>query len=189
MSYDQIRGWMDFEDVYDIAIAEARDGDTLIEVGVAYGKGLAYLTRAAMTSGKDLHIIGVDPWDSVWGYWDDLSILVDKAGGAREAFEGEMAKFAPEERQRADVWQATSLAAASRIADHPRTVSFVFIDAVHDYEHCKEDIAAWMPLIRPGGIIAGHDHTPSWPGVEQAVREAFGDGYEVRGSSWIKRLP
>jgi hypothetical protein len=45
-----------------------------------------------------------------------------------------------------------------------------------------------MPLVRPGGVIGGHDHTPSWPGVEEAVRSVFGDNYEIRGSSWIKRI-
>lgn len=201
MSYAEIRGWMDFEDVYDIAVAEAAEGDTLIEVGVAYGKGLAYLTRKAMDSGKNLDVVGVDPWESVWGYWDDLSILVDKEGGAHEAFEAEMRRYAPDERAHCVTMQVTSVRAAEIIqgyigaaiaAGNPRTaprISFVFIDAVHDYEHCKEDIAAWKPLIKPGGIIAGHDHTPSWPGVEQAVREAFPGGYEVHKSSWLKRLP
>ncbi len=192
MSWDQIRGWYDFQDIYAEAIAAARDEDTLVEVGVAYGKSLAHLARMAIDAGKACRIIGVDPWESVWGYWDDLSILVDKEGGAREAFEAEMARYAPEERKRVDVWQKTSTDAAALVAMNQfqsGRPSFVWIDAVHDKPHVLEDIAAWMPLIRPGGVIGGHDHTPSFPGVEEAVTEAFGkDGYEVRGSSWIKRL-
>ncbi len=188
MSWEQIRGWYDWESIYDEAVAAARDDDTIVEVGVAYGKSLAYLARKAIDAGKKCRIIGVDPWESVWGYWDDLSILVDKEGGAREAFEAEMARYAPEERLRVEIWQATSIAGASRVADHPRPISFVWIDAVHDKPHVLEDIAAWMPLIRKGGMIGGHDHTPSFPGVEEAVREAFPGGYEVRGSSWLVRL-
>ncbi len=206
MSYDQIRGWYDFEEIYAEAIAAARDDDTLVEVGVAYGKSLAHLARMAIDAGKQCRIIGVDPWESVWGYWDDLSILVEKEGGAREAFEAEMARYAPEERKRVDVWQQfsavaarqllgaeTFFAATSDLADcgaaNKQPCSFVWIDAVHDKPHVLEDIAAWMPLIRPGGVIGGHDHTPSFPGVEEAVREAFGEGgYEIRGSSWLKRL-
>ncbi len=195
MSWDQIRGWFDWEEIYDLAIAEATDTDTIVEVGVAYGKSLAYLARKAIDAGKKTRLIGVDPWESVWGFWDDLSILVDKEGGARQAFDAEMNRYAREELTRVEVWQQTSLDAAKRVAGwgvpigHPSPpLSFVWIDAVHDYSHCKEDIAAWLPLIRPGGMIGGHDHTPSWPGVEQAVREAFPDGYEVRGSSWLKRV-
>ncbi len=197
MSWEQIRGWYDFEAIYAEAIAAASDTDTLVEVGVAYGKSLAHLARMAIDSSKACRIIGVDPWESVWGYWDDLSILVDKEGGAREAFEAEMARYAPEERKRVQIYQQTSTDAAARVAKWGKDIdappgpplSFVWIDAVHDKPHVLEDIAAWMPLVRPGGVIGGHDHTPSFPGVEEAVREAFPGGYEIRGSSWIYRLP
>lgn len=60
----------------------------------------------------------------------------------------------------------------------------VFVDGEHSYEGCKADIEAWLPLIKPGGIIAVHDygkaaippnpngpHPVAWPGVDQAVDE------------------
>lgn len=66
----------------------------------------------------------------------------------------------------------------------PEFLDFVFIDADHTYEGVREDIAAWRPLVRPGGYIGGHDwdhpedhigggpDTRRW-GVERAVREFF----------------
>lgn len=47
----------------------------------------------------------------------------------------------------------------------------VFIDACHFYAECKADIEAFTSLIRPGGIIAGHDYWPQHPGVMEAVNE------------------
>ena len=49
------------------------------------------------------------------------------------------------------------------------TLDFVFIDAVHTYEHVREDIALWTPIIRNGGYLTGHDY--SIEGVKKAVDE------------------
>ena len=50
--------------------------------------------------------------------------------------------------------------------------SFVYLDAGHDYEDIRADIAAWWPLVEPGGILAGHDYDAKLhPGVKRAVDE------------------
>ena len=35
---------------------------------------------------------------------------------------------------------------------------FVYVDARHDYASAMEDIRAWWPKVRRGGILAGHDY-------------------------------
>jgi len=48
----------------------------------------------------------------------------------------------------------------------------VFLDADHRYECLKEDILAWRKVLRPGGILCGHDYNLGpFPGVKQAVDE------------------
>ena len=42
--------------------------------------------------------------------------------------------------------------------DVPDGLDFVFIDADHGYQAVKDDIDAWLPKVRQGGIIAGHDY-------------------------------
>jgi hypothetical protein len=49
----------------------------------------------------------------------------------------------------------------------------VFIDALHSYGGCKADISAWLPKVKPGGWIGGHDYGRR-EGVTRAVVEAFG---------------
>jgi len=39
-----------------------------------------------------------------------------------------------------------------------QSIDFVYIDAAHDYKSVWEDIRAWWPKIKMGGIIAGHDY-------------------------------
>lgn len=50
-------------------------------------------------------------------------------------------------------------------------VGFVYIDASHEYEAVKADLAAWWEVLEPGGIFAGHDYCQSHPGVVRAVTE------------------
>lgn len=64
-------------------------------------------------------------------------------------------------------------------------LDLIFIDAAHDYPSVLEDILAWYPLLRKGGIMCGHDYCDGFPGVAQAVHEAFPDKAHgvVAGSS------
>jgi hypothetical protein len=71
----------------------------------------------------------------------------------------------------------------------PRKVSFVYIDAEHTYGAVFEDISLWKKHILPGGVIAGHDLCPAFPGVERAVRNHFGEDFDVVGKSiWVHRV-
>lgn len=53
-----------------------------------------------------------------------------------------------------------------------RSVDLVFIDANHEFEFVRNDIAAFMPKMKAGGVISGHDWCME--SVRLAVREAFG---------------
>jgi len=50
----------------------------------------------------------------------------------------------------------------------------IFIDADHSYESAKEDMRLWLPKIKKGGILCGHDYGKHYPGVVQAYIETFG---------------
>lgn len=61
--------------------------------------------------------------------------------------------------------------------------SMVFIDAKHDYESVKADIAWAVSNGCP--VISGHDYIDVHPGVVQAVDEAFGNDVSIHGSVWV----
>lgn len=73
---------------------------------------------------------------------------------------------------RAKIMAIASHKAAALIEDV--SLDFVFIDADHSYEGCAADIAAWLPKLKPAGILSGHDYeNTDFPkfGVTRAVNE------------------
>ena len=71
--------------------------------------------------------------------------------------------------------QSTSESAAGTFAE--TSLDFVYIDADHAYASVVADIGLWLPKIKPGGLLAGHDF--DLPSVRTAVRESFGDVVRV----------
>lgn len=79
-----------------------------------------------------------------------------------------------------------------KVAEHFQKVGFkvfdmIFIDASHDSQSVKADIAAWRQLLQPGGILCGHDFT-TWPGLAQAVTESLGPVQLPAHSIWLKEF-
>lgn len=74
---------------------------------------------------------------------------------------------------RADVVRMSSLEAAEKVVADD-SLDFVFIDADHSYKGCKEDLEAWWPKVKKGGLFSGHDYNNvDYPefGVTEAVDE------------------
>jgi hypothetical protein len=66
------------------------------------------------------------------------------------------------------------------------SLDFVFIDAIHLYEHVVSDYNAWLPKIREGGMISGDDYSDRFPGVVKAVDEI--GGCKVKHQVWWKKV-
>jgi len=92
---------------------------------------------------------------------------------------------------RATVIRGKSVNVAKTVENE--TLDFVFIDADHSYEAVKEDLLAWVPKVRKGGIVSGHDYfdPPSGKlGVIRAVDEYVKEhGYTLQLTDWDKENP
>lgn len=66
----------------------------------------------------------------------------------------------------------------------------IFIDGCHEYAECKADIEAWITMLKPGGIICGHDYWTAHIGVMDAVNEVFSGKHSVFSGSriWYYRI-
>ena len=64
---------------------------------------------------------------------------------------------------------------ASKVVQN--NLDLVFIDASHNYESVKEDINLWLPKVKKGGILCGHDYGDirGCREVKKAVDEVLGE--------------
>lgn len=152
--------------------------ERLAEVGVYTGTNARRLRKEF--PGARLWL--VDPWakyrvrgkmqrKSRQEDWDRIYV------GVREAFADDPLTV---------LVRSTSCAAAP--AFPPGGLDLVYIDADHRYEHVAADIRAWWPVVRVGGIVAGHDYFKGRAlGVGRAVRELIGEDRIVTGRRrvWI----
>jgi predicted O-methyltransferase YrrM len=51
-------------------------------------------------------------------------------------------------------------------------LDYVFIDGSHNYDDVLVDIDTWIPMIRPGGLLCGHDYEMGGDGVYNGVARA-----------------
>jgi len=76
---------------------------------------------------------------------------------------------------RAVIMRMMSHEAVPKIEDN--SLDFAFIDGDHSYEGTSLDIKLWLPKVKKGGWIGGHDYKhesrPDLHGVDKAVEEAF----------------
>lgn len=117
-----------------------------VEIGVKEGDYSEVLLRA----NPRLHLRSVDPWLVRPDYND---MRRDQA-----MFDGYEAKARAVLGQYpgSEVIKDFSVAVARSLPD--RSVDFVYIDGHHSFQATTNDIAEWLPKIRKGGIIAGHDY-------------------------------
>ena len=80
----------------------------------------------------------------------------------------------------------SSIEAAKDFAD--RSLDAVYIDAEHDEESIREDIKAWRPKIKFGGVLSGHDYYTT--AVEKILNE---EGFlritTSPDTSWAVNIP
>ena len=121
-----------------------------VEVGVEGGLFSDHILR----HWKGARLIAVDPWEYQVGWQDSPNVGQAEQDQRYAAVVTRLAPYGA----RADIRRAYSVATAYRVPDG--SLDFAYLDARHDEASVAEDIAAWWPKVRIGGILAGHDYTP-----------------------------
>lgn len=143
---------------------------TIVEIGV-YNGANAQLLRQFF---PNAHLYLVDPWVLTQEYTNKGSPPSTESEDYARAYEHVMQIFGGDKQ--VTVLRMESLEAASHVPDG---IDLVFIDGNHDYLDVKRDIQTWMPKVRKGGILSGHDYHPYFSGLRRAVDELLEDNKVV----------
>lgn len=182
------QGWFYGEDIeeYRQLVEDVPEGGTIGELGCAYGRSICSV--ADIIKRKKLKVVIVDTFEGT---------VSEREPGQgpddfEQAFRGNIKRFGIE----ADIHRGMTHDVVKNIPD--RTFDLLFIDADHSYESVKQDIEDWLPKIKVGGKISGHDYG-NVPGVGKAVNEKFSNirvnqlQFEIKSgiatsSVWSKRI-
>jgi len=173
-----IFGYSRYINFYKEIVTTGQDDQIYVEVGSFLGQSTAAMAFFIMESQKRITFYAVDIFDiSSFSDAPHKKIVDDHGGDLYKAFIYNMEK--------ANVLSAvtplkmTSLEASKTFED--RSISFLMIDASHYYQDVKDDINAWFPKVKIGGIISGDDF--DWEDVSKAAKDALGR-VETHGTTW-----
>jgi len=156
------------------------EGLIMAEVGSYAGESTAVFAR------KVLKIYAVDPWVNYVENNPTQQVVMNDLAEAEAAFDmmargfTNIVKLKKYSHEAVSVFQDGSL-------------DLVYIDGNHEYKHVCEDIRLWLPKIKRGGIISGHDYyyvDNIYRDVKRAVQDSIGMPDKVYADySWVKRVP
>lgn len=150
-------GWMPVPDLTYLAEIASKS-QTIVEIGS--WKGRSTLAFACNTPGT---VYAVDTWKGTEQQGTELS--QHEEGWLLEEFKLNTAGL-----DNIVICEGPSVEMAKVYAGPE--IDVVFIDGYHTYEGVRDDILSWSPMLRPGGILCGHDYVPPyWEGLLRAVRE------------------
>lgn len=161
----QIEGWMSESELHYLA-SEAKSHKSIVEIGSWLGRSTRALADNLPPGGR---VYCVDTWD---GTGDDPAFAFAKEYDGNGAF----IRFYKNLWDHIDAGRVvplrmSSLAASKLMRQLRIPVNMIFVDGCHEYPAVKDDLMNWRPLLTADGLLCGHDYTPDWPGVGQAVNE------------------
>ena len=149
--------WFTYPKLYSEMVKKFSSGSTFVEVGVWKGKSASYMAVEIANSNKDIKFYCVDNWLGSIEHQNNLELPK-----LFEIFTSNMSSL----RDYYIPIKMDSIESAKKFEDN--SLEFVFIDASHEYEDVKNDISAWLPKVKNGGILAGHDY--HHPPIKEAIK-------------------
>ena len=173
----------DFE-FYRWIVSQATNGSHFVEIGSYHGRSTCYMAVEIINSNKSILFDCVDTWmgseeHQEGAAFEDATVV---QGKLYHSFLGNIAPV----RHWVLPIRMTSVEASTLYPDV--SLDWVFLDAGHEYGSVVEDITHWLPKVKQGGILSGHDW--SHPDIQRALQDVLTlPVYQHGDACWWVRIP
>jgi len=134
--------------------------------GVEVGSHAGLYAECMCKANPGLRLVCVDPYTDYFHHPESQMV---------EAMEAAKARLASYD---VSFIRKPSLGAVKEFSDD--SLDFVYIDAMHDFDNVILDLIAWIPKVRRGGIVSGHDYRKRTDyGVVEAV-DAYARAHDIK---------
>jgi predicted O-methyltransferase YrrM len=158
----------DAEVLTDLVLTIRHRRMVVVEVGSWVGNGSTRIIIEAMREAAQGTLYCVDTWTGSDNVSHHLNYRRQRVNLFR-VFAQNMTRY--NARHIVQPLTLSSLEASKLFPD--KSIDMVFIDGNHGYSHVKEDILAWLPKVKAGGILSGHDCDTSYPHLDPGLRSAL----------------
>ncbi len=150
-------------------------GFSMAEVGCYAGESTVAF---AMIAGN---VYAIDPWKN--GYDDDdLSSSIFPMELVEASFAHRIQGFH-------NIYPVVATSERAALETQDGSLDVVYLDAIHKLGPMRDDINRWLPKIKKGGYIAGHDFCGYWGEVVDAILETIGlPDIRFKDGSWAKHI-
>lgn len=174
-----IPGWMHEANLRWFA-QQAQTHLRIVEVGAWLGR-----TTRALADHAPGVVYTVDHWQGTALGDDPVDVGLAQAGAGRVKTDFFINVSDHLDSEKLQLLEMASCEAACHLLASlgPQSFDMLVLDASHDVASVRADLAAWMPLLASGGLACGDDY--GFPGVHQAVNEAFATVEVVNNWLWV----
>ena len=177
--YHSLEGWFNMEQQYLELLDATPEGGVFVELGCYKGKSTSFIGVEIHKRKRDINFFAVDSFQGATNSTDANEIKAyEGISEIEESYTYNVSLIGNK------IKTIVSLTDEAAQYFEDGSVDVIFVDGGHSYEVVKADILAWLPKMKKGGIMAGHDFN-AWQGVNKAVTEIFGTPHKVENDCWF----